>query len=253
MQVQIPRNYGFATIFRVLFRIPGVVLIEGEGKIGKTDLALWITEQMLKISIRQNETIIPSKSDIASNIDTKSYYPQISDSISLKQWMYNNNHRKAFIMDEANEYLTNLRVMSTLNVGFTRLLPQVTKAHCRMIIVGHDFQGIDKNILRHAWCKGMFRKTSLKSAEVISNLLPKTYSFRNIPRTNVPFDPYAIAPFTEKPEGKIFFKDTDRQLLWDWSTGRTIKELNIKAMTLNRLVRKYVRGTLENDFHVSHA
>jgi len=253
MTQQTRLNYSGETIFRVLFRVPGVVLIEGEGKIGKTDCGLWISEKLLKISIRQNETLVSSSEDIASNIDTKGQYKQISDSFSLKQWMYSNNHRKAYLMDEANEYLTNLRVMSALNVGFTRLLPQVTKAHCRMIIIGHDFQGIDKNILRHAWCKGMIRKTGLKTAEVISNLLPRIYSFKNIPRTTVRFDPYAIAPFTEKPEGKLFFKDSDKQLLWTWSSGSTIEKLGIKAMTLNRLVRKYVRGTLENEFHASQA
>lgn len=253
MQEQIHRNYTGETIFRVLFRVPGVVLIEGEGKIGKTDCGLWLTEQLLVIPIRENEHLVSSVDDIATNIDTKGRYTQISDSINLKQWMYSNNHRKCYVMDEANEYLTNLRVMSSLNVGFTRLLPQVTKAHCRMIIIGHDFQGIDKNILRHAWCKGMIRKTSLKTAEVISILLPRIYSLKNIPRTNVKFDPYAIAPFTEKPEGKTYFKDTDKQLLWDWSNGKTIKDLGILGMTLNRLVRKYVRGTLENEFNVSQA
>lgn len=249
-------QYEWKTVVHKLFEVAGVVLVEGIGKIGKTNFALWLSEELQKIAAYDSHANdfepIVRKEDIASNIDTKGYYPQISDLINLKLWMYNNNHRKAYLFDEANEYLTNLRVMSSQNVGFTKLLPQTTKAHCRLIVIGHDFQAIDKNIMRQAWCRGLFRKTDLKTAILVSHLIPRKQRIEQIPLTSISYDPYAVAPFTEKPTSSMYFKDTEKQLLWNWSNGQSIKELNVHCMQLNRLARKYIRQSLENEFHLSH-
>lgn len=237
-----------------LFDVPGVVLIQGAGKCGKTDFGLKIAEDLSKMAIfpsRPNEPLI-MKEAIASNIDTKNFYPQIYDLISLKDWLYADTRRKVYIFDEANQWLSNLRTMSSSNVAFTTLLPQVTKGHARMIVIGHDFTGVDINVSRAAWCKGIFTKTSLKTALLTSNLFHQPIEFDNISRTSVPFDPYAVAPFQERPTNVLRFKDVEKEVLWKWSNGSTIQELNLHKMQLNRLVRKYVRQTLENDFHVSH-
>lgn len=235
-----------------LFEVPGVVLIQGVGKVGKTDFALRLSEEISKLPIRPSRPTEPVISEVASNIDTKNHYPQVYDMVSLKDWLYANNRRKLYILDEANQWLSNLRTMSASNVAFTTLLPQITKAHARMIVIGHDFTGVDRNISREAWCKGCFTKTSLKTAYLISNLINYPIELEGISRTTVPFDPYAVAPFQEKPQGNIMFKDADKQLLWQWSNGSTVQELQVHGMALNRLLRKYVRASLENEFHPSH-
>lgn len=242
--------YTWSTILRKLFDIPGVVTISGPGKCGKTDFALKISEDMRKILSNAGGNPEPIVHDVASNIDTEGVYPQISDLVSLKQWLYSTNRRKAYILDEANEHLSNLRSMSSQNVGFTRLLPQATKAHCRLIVIGHSFKGIDKSLLNEAWCKGMFYKENLKNAQLFSRLLPRPFSLDNISPTTITFDPYAVAPFTEKPEGNVYFKEADKQLLWDWANGKTCKDLGLANMQLNRKLRKYVYQTLENEHHV---
>jgi len=250
---QLQVRYTWKTVLHKLFNVPGVVIVEGIGKVGKTDFSLKIAKDLTELPRRVGEPNEPLIKDVASNIDTTGFYPQISDLISIKNWLYSNNHRKLYLFDEANEYLSNLRVMSASNVAFTRLLPQVTKAHARMIVIGHDFGGIDKNVLREAWCKGKFINTSLKSALLLSNLFSQAIDFHNIEKTSVPFDPYAVAPFTEKPDGVIMFKDSDKETLWKWVNGATIKDLGLHAMQLNRLLRKYVGQTLENDSHASHS
>jgi len=248
-------RYTWKSILYKLFSVPGVVLVEGVGKVGKTDISLKISKDLTELPSRHSteKDVEPLIRDVASNIDTKGFYPQISDLISIKNWLYLSNHRKLYLFDEANEYLSNLRVMSASNVAFTRLLPQVTKAHARMIVIGHDFGGIDKNVLREAWCKGKFIKTSLKTALLLSNLLSHPIEFRNIEKTTVPFDPYAVAPFTEKPQGVLMFKDSEKETLWKWSNEETMQSLGLKSMQLNRLVRKYVKQSLENDYNVSHS
>jgi len=250
-----PREYTWKSILHRLFDVPGVVLIEGIGKVGKTDFALKISQDLTSLPSRHataqdREMLIK---DVASNIETKGFYPQIYDLISIKDWLYSSTHRKLYIFDEANEYLSNLRVMSSSNVGFTRLLPQVTKAHARMIVVGHDFAAIDKNILRNAWCKGMFRKTSLKTALLLSTSFNQTFQFNEISRTTVPFDPYAVAPFQEKPTGVIRFKEGEKEQAWQWVNGSSPKDLGLHPMQINRLVRKLLRQYMEMDSHLSQS
>jgi hypothetical protein len=255
--LQYETKYTWQTILRVLFNVPGVVLIGGPGKSGKTDFALKISEDLLKTpASNRNQTnnfssmLIQEKNNIATNIDTFGHYAQISDLISIKQWLYANDNRKLYIFDEATEYLTNKRTMSSQNVGFMRLLPQVTKAHARMIVIGHNLLRVDKDLLDEAWCKGVFVKTDLKNAQLISNLFPKPFDFEKIPPTTVKFDPYAIAPFTERPVGQVYFKDEDLDVLWRWANGSNYKDLGLKPMQLHRKLQKYVLQTLQNKLNV---
>lgn len=250
-RVEVQVKHTWNSILYRLFSVPGVVLVEGVGKVGKTDFSLKIAKDLTELPSRHSSktNIEPLIMDVASNIDTKGFYPQISDLISIKVWLYSNNHRKLYLFDEANEYLSNLRVMSSSNVAFTRLLPQVTKAHARMIVIGHDFGGIDKNVLREAWCKGKFIKYSLKNALLITTWCPSGIEFHNVDKTSVPFDPYAVAPFTEKPEGGMIFKDEDKQLLWKWANGSSYKDLGLMPMQLHRRLKKYVLETLKFDLN----
>lgn len=238
------------TILTALFKVPGIVLIGGAGKSGKTNFALKLSEDLLKLpALNRNHTNnIDSTmiSEVASNIDTLGVYPQISDLVSIKQWLYGTINRKLYIFDEATEYLLNKRAMSSQNVGFMRLLPQVTKAHARMIVIGHNLLRVDSTLIDEAWCKGVFIKTDLKTAQLISNLFLKPIELQQIERTNVSYDPYAVAPFTEKPIGQVFFKDEDKDVLWRWANGENYKELGLKPMQLHRKLKKYVLQTLEN-------
>jgi hypothetical protein len=142
--------------------------------------------------------------------------------------------------------------MSTKSVGFIQIIPEISKAHGRLLIVGHQLQTVDKTLLDQVWCRGIFIKLGLKKAELISHLLSVPYVFENIPPTSVSFDPYMIAPFQENPSGTLLFKDKDQQLLWEWCNGKSTRELGVHSMTLNRLVRKYVKTTMENASHLSH-
>lgn len=235
-------------VLHKLFDHPALVLIGGIWKSGKTDFALLIAETLQKLPYDLGEGM--TITDVASNIDTKGHYPMISDLVNLRIWLYSNNHRKLYVLDEASEHLSSRRSMSTKNVGFVSIIPEISKAHGRLLVIGHQLMTVDKTLLDDVWTRGIFIKLGLKKAQLISHMLHAPFVFNNIPKTTVPFDAYAVAPFSEKPSGSILFKDADRQLLWDWSNGKTIKDLNIHATTLNRLCRKYVRTWLENDSHI---
>lgn len=241
------KNYWEYALHR-LFDHPSIVLIGGTWKSGKTDFSLKIAEDLKKIHYMGTNLI----QEVASNIETFGTYPQISDLISLRQWLYGSNRRKLYIFDEASEHLPSRRAMSRKNVGFIQIIPEISKAHARMIVVGHQLLKIDSQLLDDTWCRGAFLKLELKKAQLISYLMPQPYIFDNIPPTTIKFDPYAIAPFTERPPKEEMFKDADLQKLWDWAHGKSWKELFKHPNECNRFVRSNVVKLLEKTFTDSH-
>jgi len=236
----------FHYVLRKLFGIPSVVLIGGIWKTGKTDFALYISEVLLKLGIIR---------EVSSNIYTEGYYPQVTDLVSLRQWLYASNRRKLFILDEANVHLPSRRAMSGKNVEVVRLLAEVSKAHARMIVIGQELLTFDKEFLNPTWVRGIFIKRSLKKAQLVSHLLQKEYVFNNIPKTTVPFDPYAVAPFTEKPKDQVMFKDEDLQKLWEWIQPETSwRDLFDHPQQCNRFVKRTVMKLLKqlSSIHHSH-
>jgi hypothetical protein len=237
----------------LLFEKPSLVLVGGKWKTGKTDFALFIAECLLKLPSWSNPEHTTIISEVASNIETFGRFPMISDMISLKQWLYESTKRKLYILDEANIHLPSRRAMSGKSVEFIKLLAEISKAHARLIVIAQDVLSVDKMFLEEVWCRGVFVKQSLKKAQLFSTELIRPYTFSNIPPTSIKFDPYAIAPFTETPSGKLYFKDEDKQLVWRWLNGESYKQLGVHNMKLNRIVKKILRFYMENELHVKHA
>ncbi len=229
-----------------MFEIPSVVLIGGIWKTGKTDFALYISEKLMKIPSWKDPrmTII---SQCASNIDTEGTFPQITDLISLKRWLYETKQNKLFILDEANVHLMSRRAMSKKNVEIIRLLGEVSKAHARMIVIAQELTKVDKEFLNPTWVRGVFIKQGLKKAQLISHLVTHDFTFLQIPKTSIPFDPYSVAPLTEEPPPELLFKDEDLSKLWQWSTTEaSMFDLGFKhPQTFNRWVKKQTGKLLE--------
>ena len=74
----------------------------------------------------------------------------------------------------------------------------------------------------------------------------------DMPKTNIQFDTWDSATFTEHGKDDVpKFKDKDLQVLWKWSHGHTCKDVGLHYMQLNRLVRKFIKETLEKHPHAS--
>lgn len=158
MQAQNPQNRPqvntWKHILHLFFDHPSVILIGGVWKSGKTDFSLYIAETLLKLPLGDGTVI----SEVASNIDTKGTFPVISDTVSLRTWLYSNSKRKLYIFDELNEHLAARRAMTGKNVGFISLIPEISKAHARLLMVGHQLLTVDKTFLDDIWCRGIFIK-----------------------------------------------------------------------------------------------
>ncbi|MGB9693241.1 MAG: hypothetical protein ACPLYF_00190 [Fervidobacterium sp.] len=121
----------------------------------------------------------------------------------------------------------------------------------RLIVVTQDIYGIDSQFLNPVWLKALFVKDSLKNARLISDMFETVVKLNDIPKTTIPFDPYAIAPFTLSEPFKIpewIMKDDSYKLLWEYAVNnKSIDQLKVHPMKMNRLVRQFIRHVLTSN------
>ena len=232
--------YPFDQILKRIFSIPVMALVVGDWKTGKTDFALLIAERLLELGIVKK---------VASNIETKDPRIEFVSSLEkLKHWLYMDKMRKLYILDEAGVHIPRRTPMKEKNVKAIQLLPEISKAHAKLIIVTQDPDGIDSQFLNPVWLKAMFVKDSLKNARLISDFFETTIILRDIPPTTIKFDPYAIAPFTLNESIKIpewIMKDDTYKLLWEYAVNnKTMEQLNVHRMQMNRLIRRFIKDVL---------
>jgi hypothetical protein len=139
--------------------------------------------------------------------------------------------------------------MSGKSVGIKGLIPQISKAHGRMIIIGHNIEKIDKEAYEKTWCRAVIMKPlkpyTYTPAYIYSPLWKKPFCLNKISPTKIKFDPYSLAPFTEAPPKQIYFREEKKQMLWEWANGKSNTQLGLHPMQINRIVRDYVRKSLE--------
>lgn len=233
-------------LYRFFYWLPtSFVLIVGDWKTGKTDTALLIAERLLELGFVDK---------VASNIDCKGdpRVEWIYDLPTLREWLYEDRRRKLYILDEVQEHFHRRRATSKKNVALVTLLPEISKAKAYLIGCTHNPASADNELLSPVWLKGLIQKVSKKFAIVSSEpkILPPSgiKRWKNLPRTNIPFDPYDVAPFklnrpTPIPER---LKDKELQILWEWAVNKKpVRELGLHQMQLNRLVRKFVAQVLQ--------
>ena len=245
MQMQQPQqpnrqSFVFDGILKRLFGMPTMVLIAGEWKTGKTDFALLIAERLLNLGI---------VSKVGSNVQTEDPRIEFISSLErLRYWLHMDRTRKLYIMDEAGVHFPRRTPMKEKNVQALQILPEVSKAHAKLIIVSQDPDTIDSQFLNPVFLKGLFVKDSLKKARLISDLFPEVISLNNVPPTSIKFDPYKIAPFTLKEALKVpgwVLSDEKYKILWDWSVNNmSHTKLGLHPFSLNRIVRKFVKEML---------
>lgn len=222
-----------------------MILIVGDWKTGKTDFSLLLAERMLKLGI---------VSKVASNIETKgNSITFISDLPTLREWLYGDNIRKLYIFDEAGLHVHRRRSMSAKNIAVVTLMPEISKARARLIMILHNLEGFDKELTSTVWCKGLIEKDNKYHARFISFTKPLpngefSMEFFPVPKTNIPFDPYALAPFklTRPTQIPSTLKDKERQILWEWAVNnKPVHQLGLHPQQFNRIVRPFVKKVLQ--------
>jgi len=140
--------------------------------------------------------------------------------------------------------------MSKLNIELLDNLQILRKYKLSIIMIAPHEKYVDSAALGSDVLDGVFTKRYFNNPKVsiyedkIENF---TVSIKRIPSTTIRFDTWDVAPFkATKPSEKPKFRVKDLDVLWEWSHGKTYKDVGLDRKQINRLVRKFIREVLEN-------
>jgi len=238
-------------ILRLFRRLSVCILIMGRRDSGKTDTSFLIAEILAKhnrvkyFATNVKVTESPFQIDHITNLE------------DLRFWCKNLPGRKLFIFDEAGKSLRRRTPMSSLNIKLLDQLQILRKFKLSLILIAPDPKYIDtaalgSDILDAIIIKNPYQLEDIEAGRKVAlyeDLFgERVIEFHDFPPTNVRFDTWDVAPFTEKaPTATPKFKDRDLQILWEWSHGKTAKELGLHFMQINRLVRKFIKEVMERE------
>ncbi len=221
----------------------------GRRETGKTDFNYLIDEILAKYNVIEmfatNGKIYQSSFPIE----------RITDLETLESWCQSSTKRKKFTFDEMGKSLRRRTPMSKLNISLIDKLQILRKYRLSIAGITPAETYIDNASMGSDVLDAIFVKPYFKNPKIVlfKDLLEnKQIWLTGIPRTSIKYDTYDIAPFTLSQNKLPTFKDKDIQNLWEWSNGKTSKELGLHSMQLNRILKNFVKKVLERDSHSSH-
>jgi len=243
----------FLTFIAYLFKrgTSAFIIILGRRETGKTDFALLIAEILASKGIIKH---------FATNIkiyNAPFIIRHVTNLDDLREWSEETKGPKLFIFDEFGKSMRRRSPMSSLNVQLIDEFQILRKHKLSVIAITVNEKYADTAVLGSDVLDGYFSKPNYKNQKVaiyVDLLEGFSKGITGIPPTSIDFDTWDVAPFREHgKDAKPKFKDKDLNILWEWSHGKTYKDVGLHKMQINRLVRKFIRQTLEKTFHKSHA
>lgn len=240
-------NRAFITFILKLFTrgTSAFLIIFGRRETGKTDFSLLIAEILFKEEIIKN---------FATNIKIYSShvpFEHITNLEDLKFWCKNTKGRKMFIFDEYGKAMRRRSPMSSLNVKLIDHLQILRKYKLSTVAITVDEKYVDNASLGSDILDGVFLKPNYKNPKIAlyeDKLEYYTRTLYDIPATTIKFDTWDVAPFQEhSPKKKPHFKEEHKQLLWDWSHGKTSKEIGLDRKQIHRISTKFIKEVLERE------
>lgn len=169
--------------------------------------------------------------------------------------MLTSKDKKLFIFDEIGKAMKRRRPMASLNIKLIDQFHVLRKYKLSTVATTISEKYVDTAILGSDILDGYFRKPSFRNRKLayyVDYLEPFEKTIIGLPSTSIDFDTWDSAPFQEHgKQRKPHFKDKDLNVLWEWSHGATYKEVGLHRMEINRLVRKFIRSTLESKSQVT--
>lgn len=225
------------------------VIILGRRDTGKTNFALLLTEILHKTGQFKH---FASNIRIYENTINMQHITNLPD---LTEWAEINSGKKLYILDEAGKAFRRRTPMAKLNIELMDKLQILRKYKLSFIFVTPHEKYIDGASLGSDVLDGVFLKPYFKNRKIAlyeDKLETFDFTLRDIPATSIKYDTWDIAPFTlKRPIEKPDFKDSTLSALWEWSHGKTIKDLGLHSQQLNRMTRSFVKDVLEKSYHKS--
>jgi len=230
-------------------QISGFIIILGRRGTGKTDLSLLIAEILVCKGILES---------VATNVkiyDSPFLIKEITNLEDLKYWAKNTAGVKLFLFDEIGKGMTRRRPMASLNVNLIHQFNILRKYKLSIVATTINETYVDNAVLGQDILDGYFFKPNFRNPKVAlyqDYLEDLDLDIYDLPKTTVKFDTWDSAPFTEhSPNSRPQFKDKDLQIIWEWSQGKTYREFGLHPQSIHRILKKYVREKIEQDFHIS--
>jgi len=225
------------------------IIIFGRRETGKTDFALLIAEIVFKAGIIEH---------FATNIKIYSslfHIEHITNLDNLTLWCKNTRGKKLFLFDEFGKAMRRRSPMSRLNIKLIDHFQILRKYKLSTLAITVNEKFVDNVALGSDILDGAFLKPNYKNQKIAlyrDYLEYFTKSINGIPGTSIKFDTWDVAPFKEygintKPK----FKDRELEVVWEWSHGKTAKDLGLHSMELHRILKKYCKEVSERESHVS--
>jgi len=220
----------------------------GRRESGKTDMAFLISEIVYFTGVIKN---------IATNVkiyDSPFPIERITNLEDLRHWCRTVQGRKLYIFDEMGKSMRRRTPMASLNIKMLDDLQILRKYRLSLIGIAPADIYVDSAVFGSDLLDWIVIKNRESQKVALYKDLMEDIELiiTDIPPTSIKFDTWDVAPFAEKPTTTPKFREKDLQILWEWSHGKGFKELGLHPMQLNRLVRKFVKQTLENNLHTSH-
>lgn len=236
-------------ILKLFKRLSVFLFIEGRRGTGKTDLSLLIVQILAKYEVIKL---------FASNIkiyNSPVHIEPITNLQDLEHWCKNNKGKKLFVFDEMGKSIRRRTPMSALNIQMIDNLQILRKYKLSIIGIAPadvyvDSRTLGSDVIDAKIVKPYF--DNQKVALYVDLLTNSKVWLNNIPSTIIDFDTWDIAPFVkDSPIRKPDFKDKELSLLWEWSHGKSPRELEIHNWKLHRILVKFVKKQLETSLHIT--
>lgn len=235
-----------------IFKLPAsIVLIIGDWKTGKTDFALKLFEELMRLGI--------IKKGAANIITEDSELEHIEDMPSLRGYMFGDSISKLFIYDESITATPKRRAMSKLNVAWLKeIIPELSKGRGKLVVISQELDFTESVFYHPTFLRGMFRKINKKTATLNSPLLKKEMTFFDIPRTSIKFDPYRIAIFRAERILDASKMTEGQRVMIMYSRGQSFEQIG-KTLnppkhkeTVRRILKKHLQSLTEMPSQVTY-
>lgn len=250
MLAQQKPNHFEEIIIKLFKRTTSVcIMILGRRETGKTDLSLLIMQIIAKFDIMAN---------FSTNIkiyESPFHVEHITNLEDLEFWCKNTHGKKLFILDEAGKSLRRRTPMSGLNIQLLDNLQILRKYKLSIIMIAPHQKYVDSATLGSDVLDAMIIKPNYRNPKIalyVDIMEDNEIRLIDLPPTQLKFDTWDVAPFKKNaPSVKPKFKERDLDILWDWSHGKTCKEIGVHQQELSRISRKFLKEVLERTSHKS--
>lgn len=187
----------WSEVLKIIFSHEAIIIIiKGDWKTGKTNLALAIIEHLLKLGLI---------SIASTNIEIKETdkIKMIADMPTLKEFHFDHPTRpkhKAYIFDESGKLTSRRGAMTSINRAWYEFIPELSKGRCKLIVVAQSEKMTDSIFSNTQFTKAHFttykygNRYDVKVESELFRNIPSIY-FKGFPKCKIKYYPYASANF----------------------------------------------------------